>query len=102
MSEKMPKEERVNSSPVTSPNTNPHLPDLWAEKKLRFFSATKMPLSFFPMRCSMEMREIAEQWLNLPFLNKFQKDGAKIRNDIEVLKRLEEIKAGLKQQKDKK
>lgn len=50
----------------------------------------------------MEMREIAEQWLNLPFLNKFQEDGAKIRNDIEVLKRLEKIKAGLKQQKDKK
>ncbi len=50
----------------------------------------------------MEMKEIAEKWLSLPFLEKFQKDGEQISNDINVLKRFEKIKTELRDQRGKK
>lgn len=50
----------------------------------------------------MEVKEITELWLNLPFLKKFQTEGERICNDIKALKRLERIREELKERKGKK
>lgn len=50
----------------------------------------------------MEIKEITELWLNLPFLKKFQTEGEKVSDAIKTLRRLERIKAELKEQKGKK